>query len=235
MPCTYAWPRPSVTVDAAIIAAVKRAAPQLLLIQRKKPPCKQMWALPGGFVDENEPLDVAAARELHEETGVQGVQLTQVGAFGDPGRDPRGWCVTVAYAAIVPTTQLGVQAAVRTQPSPCHQFPRRQCCKRASCAQDDAADAQWFDVLHLPPLAFDHQLVVRACFRAMLRQPHAQEHGGCCPCTCSPHCTPHRAQMGWLMRLKRQHSGWMGHGSPHVIDIGSDDDDYYSNPHNIDR
>lgn len=125
--------------------------------QRKHDPFAGAWALPGGFVDENEPLDKAAARELQEETGVNpaDVLLTQascmlcwlgrpqtlpmrqlqlfaargpqaqqtaeassahplhlqVGAFGDPGRDPRGWCVSVAYAALVPTTELGVQAA----------------------------------------------------------------------------------------------------------------------------
>ncbi len=117
MPFTYQWPRPSLTVDAAIIAASKTLSPipHLLLIKRKNAPCQNMWALPGGFVDENEPLDIAAARELQEETGVDpaSVILKQVGAFADPGRDPRGWCCTAAYAALVPSTQLGVKAAVR--------------------------------------------------------------------------------------------------------------------------
>ena len=60
-------------------------------MQRKHEPFVGSWALPGGFVDEMEPLDAAAARELQEETSVDpaSVPLQQVGAFGDPGRDPR--------------------------------------------------------------------------------------------------------------------------------------------------
>jgi len=108
---SYKWPRPALTVDAAIVAhsdsPSSNAAepPALLLIQRKHPPCKGQWALPGGFIDEGEGLESAAARELREETGLDagpGVPLVQVGAFGDPGRDPRGWTVTVAYVALVP-------------------------------------------------------------------------------------------------------------------------------------
>lgn len=139
-------------MDAAIVAQPMGDEPaKLLLIQRKHPPCQGMWALPGGFVDENEPLDAAAARELQEETSVnpQDVLLKQVGAFGDPGRDPRGWCVTVAYVALVPTQALGVRAA------------------------DDAADAQWHAITHLPALAFDHQLVVRDCLRSLAAEPRA--------------------------------------------------------------
>ncbi|KAL4448962.1 hypothetical protein ABPG77_007679 [Micractinium sp. CCAP 211/92] len=116
--------------------------------QRKHDPFAGRWALPGGFVDEGEPLEQAAARELQEETSVDpsSVLLTQVGAFGDPGRDPRGWCVTVAYGAIVPSTELGVKAA------------------------DDAQAAQWFPIPSLPRLAFDHKLVVRTAFRHLAAQ-----------------------------------------------------------------
>ncbi|KAK9814767.1 hypothetical protein WJX72_011187 [[Myrmecia] bisecta] len=149
----YQYPRPSLTVDAVIVAK----AAQLLLIQRKNPPCKGQWALPGGFVDENEPLGKAAARELQEETSVnpKDVLLTQVGAYGDPGRDPRGWCVSVAYAALVDSTKLGVKAA------------------------DDAVDAKWFDVTDLPsPLAFDHKQIVREAFQHLQQYPQAQQASG---------------------------------------------------------
>jgi 8-oxo-dGTP diphosphatase len=75
----------------------------VLLIQRKDEPFRGAWALPGGFVNENESLDRAAARELSEETGLSGLRLEQLGAFGDPGRDPRGHVVTIAYVTFLVT------------------------------------------------------------------------------------------------------------------------------------
>jgi ADP-ribose pyrophosphatase YjhB (NUDIX family) len=77
------WPRPALTVDTVIVAQPQQASStpaQLLLIQRKHAPCQGQWALPGGFVDEKEPLHAAAARELQEETSVSPdrVKLTQV-------------------------------------------------------------------------------------------------------------------------------------------------------------
>ena len=78
----------------------------------------------------------------------------QVGAFGDPGRDPRGWCVSVAYAALVPSSELGVQAA------------------------DDAAAAEWYPVDQLPQLAFDHKLIVRTALRLLAREPAATRWEG---------------------------------------------------------
>ncbi|MBX3186163.1 MAG: NUDIX hydrolase [Labilithrix sp.] len=96
MPFTYPYPRPSVTCD--VVAFTMRGDDlAVLLIRRKEEPFRGCWALPGGFVNENESLERAAARELYEETGLSGVRLEQLGAFGDPGRDPRGHTVTVAY------------------------------------------------------------------------------------------------------------------------------------------
>eukprot|EP00878_Enallax_costatus_P034302 GHUV01038025.1.p2 GENE.GHUV01038025.1~~GHUV01038025.1.p2 ORF type:complete len:147 (+),score=44.83 GHUV01038025.1:81-521(+) len=114
------------------------------------------WALPGGFVDEGEPLDTAAARELEEETSVnpKDVDLFQVGAYGDPGRDPRGWTVTVAYAAIVPGTELGVKAA------------------------DDAAEASWYPVTSLPQLAFDHKQIIREALEKLSGRSDVQKTSG---------------------------------------------------------
>eukprot|EP00877_Chromochloris_zofingiensis_P007718 jgi/Chrzof1/319/Cz01g11080.t1 len=153
----YKYPRPSLTVDAAIVAKPhsKQDEPKLLLIKRKHPPCQGKWALPGGFVDEYEPLDKAAARELQEETSVDPatVPLIQNGMFGDPGRDPRGWCVTAGYAALVPTTDLGVKAA------------------------DDAEDAEWFPVTQLPSLAFDHKLIAREALTKLAQLPEAASTG----------------------------------------------------------
>lgn len=114
---TYKYPRPGCTVDTCILACPEdEGEPSMLLIQRKYDPFAGNWALPGGFVDEGEPLDQAAARELQEETSVdtvaQQIRLEQVGAFGDPGRDPRGWTITVAYVAIVPSTELSVKVYI---------------------------------------------------------------------------------------------------------------------------
>lgn len=116
---TYPYPRPSVTAD--VVAFTMRADDlAVLLIKRKADPFKGAWALPGGFVNENESLERAAARELHEETGlvVSSSKLEQLGAFGDPGRDPRGHTVTVAFVTFRAT-------------------------ETAITAGDDAIEAEW--------------------------------------------------------------------------------------------
>src|SRR5690242_20140829 len=98
----YDYPRPAVTVD---IVVLQWQQDQLcvLLIQRGKDPFAGRWALPGGFVDIDEPLEDAAGRELREETGVTDVSLREVGTASKPGRDPRGRTISVVYRAIVPT------------------------------------------------------------------------------------------------------------------------------------
>ncbi|MCY4102617.1 MAG: NUDIX hydrolase [bacterium] len=92
----------AVTVDIVLLTVVKRSL-EVLLVRRGKPPYEGAWALPGGFVEPDEDLPEAAARELLEETGI-GVaadSLQQVGAYGHPDRDPRMRVVTVAYRAVV--------------------------------------------------------------------------------------------------------------------------------------
>jgi 8-oxo-dGTP diphosphatase len=117
VPFTYTFPRPAVTCD--VVAFTMRADDlAILLVKRRDDPFKGCWALPGGFVEENESLDRAAARELEEETGLSGVRLEQLGAFGDPGRDPRGHTVTIAWV-----TFLVAEAAIT--------------------AGDDAAEVAW--------------------------------------------------------------------------------------------
>ena len=109
---------------------------KILLIERKHDPFKGMWALPGGFVDENEDLNDAACRELKEETGIENIKIMQFGAFGKPGRDPRGHTVAIGFMAILPST-INVTAG------------------------DDAAQAMWFSVNKLPDLAFDHDEIIK--------------------------------------------------------------------------
>jgi 8-oxo-dGTP diphosphatase len=127
---TYDYPRPAVTADIALVTT--EARPRVLLIRRKNEPFADCWALPGGFVDEGERLIDAAKRELKEETGLEQIVLEQLHTFGDPGRDPRGWTVTVVYLARVDADRLKPIAA------------------------DDAAEAAWHPLDKPPKLAFDH-------------------------------------------------------------------------------
>ena len=140
----YDWPRPMVTADAAVFAFFDGRV-SLLLIQRKHEPYKDRWALPGGFLDPEEDQDLsdAAARELAEETGLQGIPLEQLGAFGRIGRDPRGRTITVAYWGVAERGWDHIRAA------------------------DDAANAQWFDIDHLPPMAFDHNEIACCALRRL--------------------------------------------------------------------
>ena len=127
-------PRLSVTVDIVLFTIRDRRL-QVLLIKRLAPPFANRYALPGGFVLEDESVETAAVRELREETGVDRVYLEQLYTFGDLHRDPRGRVITVAYYALVPHTQ-------------------------SLHAGTDAADAAWFPISSLPQVAFDHRKIV---------------------------------------------------------------------------
>jgi 8-oxo-dGTP diphosphatase len=95
------FPPFAVTVDVVILT-MSEGVLQLLLVRRGQTPFEGMWAIPGGFKLPSETLDEAARRELAEETGVDAASLlTQFGAYGDPGRDPRMNVVTVAYLAVL--------------------------------------------------------------------------------------------------------------------------------------
>jgi 8-oxo-dGTP diphosphatase len=95
------YPAFAVTVDVVVLT-VADGALQALLVRRGVPPFEGMWAIPGGFKRPEETLDEAAWRELSQETGVDGARLlTQFGAYGDPGRDPRMNVVTVGYLAVL--------------------------------------------------------------------------------------------------------------------------------------
>jgi 8-oxo-dGTP diphosphatase len=141
--------RPSVAADVVIFRMAERGL-SVLLIQRKDPPYAERWAVPGGFVNIDESLDAAAKRELEEETGISGVEVEQLYTFGEPGRDPRGRVITVAYLALVPPDKSSARSG------------------------DDAADAAWFELDKLPPLAFDHDEMLRI---AMERFRHLVKFG----------------------------------------------------------
>jgi len=131
---TDSFPRPMLTVDAVVLT--EAPVPSLLLIQRARPPFAGDWALPGGFVEEGEPVVDAASRELAEETGLEAGSLRLLGVYDTPGRDPRGWTVSIVYLATV-QSEVAVRGA------------------------DDACDARWFHSDALPQLAFDHAAIIR--------------------------------------------------------------------------
>jgi 8-oxo-dGTP diphosphatase len=139
----YDYPRPAVTADVVLVT--REASPRVLLIRRKHDPFAGKWALPGGFVDMDEPLDAAARRELREETSVEAEALEQLHTFGDPGRDPRGRTISVVYLARADAGQLTPRAA------------------------DDAAEVAWHPLASPPPLAFDHDRIL-----ALVRQRLAE-------------------------------------------------------------
>ena len=150
MSYTYEYPMPSLTADVVAISyrtlpGAKRPVPHVLLIRRAYDPFGGCWALPGGFVGGNETVEDGAARELKEETGVIRPHLSPnalVGIFSAPGRDPRGWVVTAAYAVVVDEDEVVL-------------------------AGDDAARACWVPVRHLAGIdyAFDHRQIIEAGLR----------------------------------------------------------------------
>lgn len=139
------YPKPALTADVVVFRREK-GEEKLLLIKRGGHPFIGKWALPGGFANENEPVELTAARELKEETGVSDISMRLVGVFSRPERDPRGWVVSAAFAAVI-EEDIAVLAG------------------------DDAAKAEWFTlkrtdsdirlingeaVLSPDELAFDH-------------------------------------------------------------------------------
>ncbi|MCO6450293.1 MAG: NUDIX hydrolase [Caldilineales bacterium] len=128
--------RPAVTVDVFALTFLENDL-RVLLIQRARPPHAGHWALPGGFVEPHEPLAKAAERELFEETGLKVNRLEQLHTFGDPGRDPRGWAISIAFIALV-----AADAA------------------RLIGDDEEVMAIQWHPAHDLPPLAFDHVQII---------------------------------------------------------------------------
>src|SRR5687768_13084732 len=127
----------SLTVDAIVFGYSKPDGISVLLIQRRFPPYQGHWALPGGFVEEEESLEEAVKRELLEETGIKVNYLEQLYTFGAPRRDPRQRVVSVAYFALVKSSMY-----------------------QEIKADSDADDVKWFSIKKLPRLAFDHKEIL---------------------------------------------------------------------------
>lgn len=142
MSYAYDYPHPAVTTDV-VVFTIREERLQVLLIKRRNPPFADSWALPGGFVDIDEDLELCALRELQEETGVTGVFLEQLYTFGAPDRDPRERVITVTYYALVPNDSIRIQAA------------------------SDATDVSWHPCDTLPALAFDHDTVIATALKRL--------------------------------------------------------------------
>jgi 8-oxo-dGTP diphosphatase len=143
---SYKYPRPALAVDAVVFGIHANSRLHVLLIERGEAPFLGSWALPGGFVLHDEDLSTAVRRELLEETGINPVALWQLGAFGDPLRDPRGRVVSVAWTALVRVSEHSAHAST------------------------DAVAAQWFNVEALPELAFDHAQILGLARRRLAEQ-----------------------------------------------------------------
>lgn len=131
----YEYPRAAITVDILLFNNKNNS---VLLIKRGGEPFKGAWALPGGFMDMDETLEQAAARELQEETGIQvdWSELKQMHTFSAIDRDPRHRTVSTVFV---------------------WEVPDEIACK----GSDDATDARWFPLDSLPKLAFDHEEVMK--------------------------------------------------------------------------
>lgn len=147
----YDYPRPAVAADIVLFCRAGRDV-EVLLIKRAREPFKGRWASPGGFVDKDESLEHAASRELLEETGLSVVNLEQIGAFGDPGRDPRGHTVSIVFSAVLDS------------------------CLQARAA-DDAADAEWHSAARPPKLAFDHKKILSLALQRMVGGSRSRKKG----------------------------------------------------------
>lgn len=132
----YEYPRPSVTTDS-VVFGFDGIDINVLLIERGIEPFQGKWAIPGGFVNMDESAEEGALRELKEETGIENVFMEQLYTFSDVDRDPRGRVISIAYFAMVRTSDYQVIAG------------------------DDAKKAQWFKLNNIPPLAFDHDRILR--------------------------------------------------------------------------
>jgi len=157
------YPRPSLTADVIAFGLGEGGRLSVLLIKRGRDPYKDRWAIPGGFCEPTESVEQAGARELKEETELSGLDLEQLGVYSAPGRDPRGWVVSVAFIGLVPSHRFG-----------------------EARGSDDASDAKWWPIASRPgetppfeleregektgPLAFDHDQMLTAALKRIHKE-----------------------------------------------------------------
>lgn len=146
----YKYPHPAVTTDC-VIFGFNGERLQVLLIERGIEPYKGRWAFPGGFLKMDETAEEGAKRELKEETGLENAYIQQLHTFSATNRDPRERVITIAYYALVKIQEVK--------------------------GGDDAASARWFPLDEIPPLAFDHDYILRMATQRLREQIHFQPIG----------------------------------------------------------
>ena len=146
----YKYPHPSVTTDC-VVFGYDGLRLNVLLIERGADPFKGHWAFPGGFLNIDESAQQGAKRELFEETGLREAYLRQFHTFSAVNRDPRERVISIAYYALVRISEVK--------------------------GGDDAAKAQWFPLDSVPPLAFDHEMMLRMAIKELRRQIHFEPIG----------------------------------------------------------
>jgi 8-oxo-dGTP diphosphatase len=135
-PYCYEYPRPLVTVDLVVFTLVEQSL-RVLLIRRGREPFAGKWAIPGGFLEIDEPVEAGARRELREETGLEiPGPVEPIGFFGKPGRDPRDRTITLAHAAVIRPGEHQLRGG------------------------DDASEAAWVELGNHAELAFDHDEIL---------------------------------------------------------------------------
>lgn len=143
---TYKYPRPSVTSDCVIFGYDTKEGLSVLLIKRGIEPFKDHWAFPGGFIKMDEDAETGARRELREETSLETAHIEQFGCFSEVNRDPRERVITIAYYALVKKSEV--------------------------VGGDDASEAHWFPIDNVPPLAFDHDRILRVALKTLKEKIH---------------------------------------------------------------
>ena len=146
----YKYPHPSVTTDC-VIFGFNGERLQVLLIEKGIEPFKGRLAFPGGFLKMDETAEEGAKRELKEETGLENAYIQQLHTFSAPNRDPRERVITIAYYALVNIQEVK--------------------------GGEDAASARWFPLDEIPPLAFDHDYILRMATQKLREQIHFQPIG----------------------------------------------------------
>lgn len=133
-----------VSVDC-VIFGLHGGRLNILLIKRRMMPGRDKWSLMGGFVEDNESLDDAAKRVLHQLTGLENVYMEQVGTFGAIDRDPGARVISVAYCALLNFDEQDHERVT-------------------------ANDAHWVPLDEMPELYFDHPKIVEKALEYLRQQ-----------------------------------------------------------------